>query len=259
MDEKPQSIKRLIDILDLLRQKCPWDKKQTMESLRPCTIEECFELNDALSNKDYDNVKEELGDVLLHIMFYAKIAQEESLFTFDDVVNGICDKLVYRHPHVFGDVEVADALQVSKNWELLKQKEKNKKRESILDGVPSGLPALIKAYRIGQKVSGIGFDWEDKNDVWNKVKEEIEEFEQEVKDGNKHNMDDEFGDVMFSLVNAARLYGINPENALESSNRKFIQRFNTMQLMAKESAVDISDLSTDAMELLWQRAKDKNK
>ncbi len=256
MNLKEQAYGRLLEIMDILREKCPWDRKQTFESLRTNTIEECFELCEAIDNRDYDNIREELGDLLLHIVFYAKIAEEEQRFGMKEVADGICDKLVYRHPHVFGNTDAADAEAVSKNWEQLKQKEK-KSRHGVLAGVPGALPALIKAYRIGQKAAGVGFDWEKPEAVWAKVKEEIEEFEKETAAGDQNRMEEEFGDILFALTNAARLYGINPENALEKSNRKFIARFGYIEAQAEKSGKKVSDLTLDEMETYWQTAKKK--
>lgn len=255
MDEKLKSYEQLLDIMDKLREECPWDRKQTIESLRSHTIEECFELTDAISRNDFDNIKEELGDLLLHIVFYAKIADEQARFSIKDVTDAINRKLIYRHPHVFGEVSVHDADEVTHNWEILKQKEKQKKKEGVLSGVPKGLPALIKAFRIQQKAAGIGFDWEDKKEVWNKVKEEIGEFEKELHEQNSENMEKEFGDILFALINAARLYGIDPETALEKTNRKFISRFNHMETVCKEKEKNLAELSLDEMEELWIEAK----
>ena len=255
MDEKLKSYEQLLDIMDKLREECPWDRKQTIESLRSHTIEECFELTDAISRNDFDNIKEELGDLLLHIVFYAKIADEQARFSIKDVTDAINHKLIYRHPHVFGEVSVHDADEVTHNWEILKQKEKKKKKEGVLSGVPKGLPALIKAFRIQQKAAGIGFDWKDKKEVWNKVKEEIGEFEKELHEQNSENMEKEFGDILFALINAARLYGIDPETALEKTNRKFISRFNHMETVCKEKEKNLAELSLDEMEELWIEAK----
>ena len=258
MNLKEQAYGRLLEIMDTLREKCPWDRKQTFESLRTNTIEECFELCEAIDNRDYDNIREELGDLLLHIVFYAKIAEEEQRFGMKEVADGICDKLVYRHPHVFGNTEAADAEAVSKNWEQLKQKEK-KSRHGVLAGVPGALPALIKAYRIGQKAAGVGFDWEKPEAVWAKVKEEIDEFEKETAAGDRNRMEEEFGDILFALTNAARLYGINPENALEKSNRKFIARFGYIEAQAEKAGKQVSELTLDEMEQFWQTAKKEEK
>ena len=255
MDEKLKSYEQLLDIMDKLREECPWDRKQTIESLRSHTIEECFELTDAISRNDFDNIKEELGDLLLHIVFYAKIADEQARFSIKDVTDAINHKLIYRHPHVFGEVSVHDADEVTHNWEILKQKEKKKKKEGVLSGVPKGLPALIKAFRIQQKAAGIGFDWKDKKEVWNKVKEEIGEFEKELHEQNSENMEKEFGDILFALINAARLYGIDPETALEKTNQKFISRFNHMETVCKEKEKNLAELSLDEMEELWIEAK----
>lgn len=245
---------RLLDIMDRLRVECPWDRKQTWDSLRSNTIEECFELCDAIAAQNKENICEELGDMLLHIVFYSKIASEEGAFDIEDVARKVSDKLVYRHPHVFGDVSVSDADDVSKNWEQLKQKEKNH-RKGALSGVPKGLPSLIKAFRMQQKAAGVGFDWNDKQEVWSKVKEEIVEFEAELQKGNSETAVDEFGDILFSLINVARKYGIDPENALERTNRKFMTRFEKMESMAEEKSTSLSDMTLEQMEALWQKSK----
>ena len=218
---------RFLDVLDELRVKCPWDRKQTNSSLRPNTIEECFELSDALVADDTQNICKELGDVLLHVAFYAKIAQEKQQFDMKDVCDRLCDKLIYRHPHVFGDAVAETAGEVCKNWEQLKMTEKDGNK-TVLSGVPASMPSLIKAYRMQEKAANVGFDWEKKEDVWAKVKEEIAEVEHEMEQGNVADMEKEFGDLLFSLVNASRLYGINPDNALELTNDKFRRRFTTI-------------------------------
>ena len=227
-EEKLAAFGRLLRVLDELREKCPWDRKQTNESLRPNTIEEVYELCDALIQNDKKNICKELGDVLLHVVFYAKIGSETGDFDIKDVCDKLCDKLIFRHPHVFGEVKADTAEKVSENWEQIKLKEKDGNK-SVLSGVPAALPSLIKAYRIQDKVRNVGFDWEDREDVWKKVKEEITEFEAEVGSMDKDKAEAEFGDVMFSLINAARLYKINPDNALEHTNQKFIRRFNYLE------------------------------
>lgn len=250
-----QAFGRLLDVLDELRVKCPWDRKQTNESLRPNTIEETFELCDALLKDDSLNICKELGDVLLHVCFYAKIGSEKGEFDIADVCNKLCDKLIFRHPHVYGDAVAQSAGDVVKTWEQIKQKEKGGNK-TVLSGVPSALPSLIKAYRIQDKARNVGFDWEKPSDVWNKVKEEIKEFEAEVEKEDKENAEKEFGDVMFSLINAARLYHINPDNALEKTNKKFIGRFNFVEKSIKDAGKDFSDLTLEEMDSLWNKAKE---
>jgi XTP/dITP diphosphohydrolase len=237
-----------------LREKCPWDKKQTMDSLRYLTIEELYELSDAILEKNKNEIKEELGDILLHIVFYAKIASETNDFTITDVINSICDKLIERHPHIYGDVTVNNEEDVKQNWEKIKLKEGNK---SVLSGVPKTLPALVKAMRIQEKARGVGFDWENKNQVWEKVLEEIEEFKTEIDqpNPNKENIENEFGDVLFSLINYARFNNINPEDALERTNKKFIHRFQYMEEKIKASGKTISDCKLEEMDKYWNEAK----
>lgn len=242
-EEKIEAFGRFIDILDILREKCPWDHKQTNESLRPNTIEETYELCDALIRKDNEATKKELGDVLLHIAFYAKIGEENGSFDIADVCNALCEKLIYRHPHVFGTTHVDGSNEVEQNWEELKLKEKGGNK-TVLEGVPSALPALIKAYRIQDKARNVGFDWEEKSQVWDKVFEEFGELKNEIENMDPDNMENEFGDLFFSLINAARLYDINPENALEHTNQKFIRRFNYLEQKTlqkgKKSKRDVS-------------------
>lgn len=246
---------RLLDIMDELRLKCPWDKEQTNESLRPLTIEETYELSDAILASDNINISKELGDILLHIVFYAKIGQESGLFDITDVMNRICDKLIYRHPHVFGEHTVKDSQDVIENWEKLKTKEKEGNK-SVLSGVPASLPSLVKSYRIQDKARAVGFDWSDKNEVWSKVKEEIAEFEDELKkSGHSEKAEKEFGDIIFSLVNASRLYDINPDTALEKTNLKFIARFNYMEQKIVESGKNITSVNIDEMDKYWNEAK----
>lgn len=243
-----------MDTLDILRIKCPWDAKQTNESLRPNTIEEVYELAQALANDDIADIKKELGDVLLHILFYSKIADEKGQFDIGDVADSLNGKLIFRHPHVFGEVAVRDSHDVETNWEQIKLKEKGGNR-TVLAGVPSALPALIKAFRIQEKAANVGFDWEKPSDVWAKVNEEMAEVSQAISSGDKDDIEAEFGDLMFSIVNAARLYGVNPENALERTNRKFIARFNHIENSATASGRQISSLSLEEMEALWIEAK----
>lgn len=254
LNDKTESFARLIEVLDTLRVKCPWDAKQTNESLRPNTIEETYELADAILTNEPTEIKKELGDLLLHVLFYAKIADEKEQFDIADVCNAICDKLIYRHPHVFGSTEVSDADEVSQNWEQLKLKEKGGNK-TVLSGVPNSLPSLIKAYRIQEKAANVGFDWLNPEDVWAKVKEELMEVETEIKADNKANMEAEFGDLLFSIINAARVYGINPENALERCNKKFISRFNHIEAEGKKQGKTLTEMALDEMDELWNDAK----
>lgn len=243
---------RLLDIMDDLREKCPWDKKQTLQSLRHLTIEETYELGDAILDNDLQEVKKELGDILLHIVFYAKIGSETEDFDIADVANSICEKLIFRHPHIYGDVVVEDEEQVKQNWEKLKLKEGKK---SVLEGVPKSLPALVKASRIQDKARGVGFDWEEPNQVWEKVQEELEEFHVEVQQGNKDKIEDEFGDVLFSLINYARFLNVNPEDALERTNKKFIKRFTYLESKAGEMGKSLADMTLAEMDVFWNEAK----
>ncbi|MBO7239665.1 MAG: nucleoside triphosphate pyrophosphohydrolase [Bacteroidaceae bacterium] len=245
---------RFLDVLDELREKCPWDRKQTNSSLRPNTIEECFELSDALVDDDTQNICKELGDVLLHVAFYAKIAQEKQQFDMKDVCDRLCDKLIYRHPHVFGEAVAETAGEVCKNWEQLKMTEKDGNK-TVLSGVPNSMPSLIKAYRMQEKAANVGFDWENKEDVWAKVKEEIAEVEEEMKNNNAVNLEKEFGDLFFSLVNTSRLYGINPDNALELTNNKFRRRFNYVEERSIGQGRNLRDMSLEEMDALWNEAK----
>ena len=256
-EDKLKAFGRLLDVMDDLRAKCPWDKKQTMNSLRHLTIEETYELCDALLDEDMEEVKKELGDILLHMVFYAKIASEKKAFDIADVLNGICEKLIYRHPHIYGDVKVEDEEEVKRNWEQLKLKEKGEKT-SVLEGVPNSLPALVKAVRIQDKVRGIGFDWSDKKDVWAKVKEELNEFEVEVEKSNTSEMEAEFGDLLFSLVNYSRHLNINPEDALERTNKKFRARFQEMEKHIKSDKKNLSEMSLAEMDLYWEKVKKSN-
>ena len=253
-EQRLAALGKVIDTLDILRVRCPWDAKQTNESLRPNTIEEVYELAQALVNDDTADLKKELGDVLLHILFYSKIADEKGQFDIADVANALNDKLVFRHPHVFGEVKVGDAHDVETNWEKIKLKEKGGNR-TVLAGVPDALPALIKSFRIQEKAANVGFDWEKREDVWEKVKEEIGEVSDAISVGKQDEIEAEFGDLLFSIVNAARLYGVNPENALEHTNRKFIKRFNHIEKSAIDAGRKISDLTLDEMETLWCEAK----
>ena len=258
MNEKLVAFERLLNIMDELREKCPWDKKQTMQTLRHLTIEESYELTDAILENDLDEVKKELGDLMLHIVFYSKIASETKEFDIADVMNGICEKLIHRHPHIYGDpensgqvVEVADEEEVKRNWEKLKLKEG---KESVLEGVPKSLPALVKAIRIQDKARGIGFDWDNKTQVWDKVKEEIEELQVEL-DAKSDKIEDEFGDVLFSLINYARFINVNPEDALEKTNKKFINRFQYMEKEVKKKGKELSEMTLQEMDVYWNEAK----
>lgn len=243
---------RLLTIMDELRTQCPWDKKQTMQTLRHLTIEETYELGDAILEDDLQEVKKELGDVLLHIVFYARIGSETNDFDIADVCNEICEKLIHRHPHIYSDVKVKDEDEVKRNWEQLKLKEGKK---SVLEGVPKGLPALVKASRIQDKVAAVGFDWEHPNQVWEKVQEELQEFKDEIAKNNTDTMEAEFGDVLFSLINYARFLKINPENALERTNKKFIGRFQYLEAKAKELGKDLKDMTLAEMDVFWNEAK----
>ena len=252
MDKRLQAFQRLLNIMDDLRAQCPWDKKQTMQSLRHLTIEETYELGDAILDNDLQEVKKELGDLLLHIVFYAKIGSETGDFDIADVANGVCDKLIIRHPHIYGDVKVDDEEDVKRNWEKIKLKEGNK---SVLGGVPKSLPALVKASRIQDKAAGVGFDWDNIDDVFAKVKEEIEELHAEVKAQKHTAIEAEFGDVLFSLINYARFLKVNPEDALERTNKKFIARFQYLERKAAESGKSLRDMTLAEMETYWQEAK----
>lgn len=252
MKNEAKAFVRLVEIMDRLREECPWDKKQTIDSLRYLTIEEMYELSDAILDKNMDEIKKELGDLMLHIVFYSRIASEKKHFDITDVLNSISDKLIHRHPHIYGDVVANDVKQVKENWEKLKLKEG---KNSVLEGVPKSLPAIVKAYRIQEKVRGIGFDWENKNQVWDKVQEEIEEFQREEEKNDTEKMEEEFGDVLFSLVNYSRFVNVNPEDALEKTNKKFIRRFQFMEQKIKEDGLDLSKLSFEQMNNFWDMAK----
>jgi len=252
-EEKLEAFNRLLEIMDELREKCPWDREQTLDSLRNLTIEETYELADAIMDQDLEEIKKELGDLILHIVFYAKIGSEKGAFDIADVLNGINSKLVFRHPHVFGNLDVKDSVEVRENWEELKLKEGNK---SVLAGVPVSLPALIKSHRIQDKVRAVGFDWDHKEQVWDKVTEEINEVKHELINGNQRDkMEDEIGDLLFSIVNAARLYDIEPETALERTNRKFIHRFKYLESKAKRMGKSLKEMNLEEMEAIWQEAK----
>lgn len=253
-EQKLEAFGKLLDVLDELRVKCPWDAKQTNESLRPNTVEEVMELSDALLGDDVQSIKKELGDVLLHIIFYSKIADEQGRFDVADVCDALREKLVFRHPHVFGSVHVDGADEVTQNWEQIKLKEKGGNK-TVLAGVPSSLPSLIKAYRIQEKAANVGFDWEQREDVWAKVKEELGEVEAEMRKGDTDNEEKEFGDLLFSIVNAARLYGVNPDTALEKTNRKFISRFNHVEKRAHENGRKLNEMTLAEMDEYWNEAK----
>lgn len=256
-EQKLEAFGRLLDIMDELRVKCPWDAKQTNESLRTNTIEETYELCEAIIKNDNQEIKKELGDVLLHIVFYSQIGQEKEAFDIADVCNSLCDKLIYRHPHVFGDDAAKTAGDVEQSWEQLKLKEKGGNK-TVLEGVPASLPSIAKAHRIQDKARNAGFDWDQKEDVWTKVKEEINEVETEISQMNSDKMEAEFGDLFFSLINASRLYKVNPDNALERTNQKFIKRFNYIEQKAKEQGRNLKDMTLSEMDILWEEAKKFN-
>ena len=245
---------RLLDIMDELREKCPWDREQTNESLRANTIEETYELSEAILADDNDEIKKELGDLLLHVVFYSKIGEEKEAFDVADVCHAISDKLVFRHPHVFGDAQADSAGTVEKSWEQIKLKEKGGNK-TVLEGVPASLPTLVKAYRIQDKARNFGFDWDQREQVWDKVKEEIGELEQEIESMDTDRTEAEFGDLLFAIINAARLYDVNPDNALERTNRTFIRRFTSMEKKAKEQGRSLREMTLDEMEAIWQEAK----
>lgn len=253
-EEQLKAFGEFLDVLDTLREKCPWDAKQTNESLRPNSIEEVYELADALIADDVPNIKKELGDVLLHVAFYARIASENDRFDIGDVLNTLSEKLKFRHPHIYGDVKADSAEEVLKNWEQIKLKEKGGNK-TVLAGVPSALPAMIKANRIQEKARNVGFDWEDREQVWDKVKEEVSEVETEIRNNDETHIEEEFGDLLFSVINAARLYGVDPENALEKTNRKFIKRFNHLEKRAHELNKSLKEMSLAEMDKIWDEAK----
>lgn len=252
--EKIEALGKVIDTLDILREKCPWDRKQTNESLRPNTIEEVYELCDALINNDDVNIRKELGDVLLHVLFYSKIGEEKDAFDIADVAESLNSKLIFRHPHIFGTIEVKDAHEVEQNWEQIKLKEKGGNK-TVLAGVPSALPAMIKADRIQEKAANVGFDWDDVKGAWDKLMEEAEEFKREVEKNNLKKMESEMGDLLFSIINVARMYKINPENALEKTNKKFIARFNYIERKACETGRQLNEMTLAEMDELWNEAK----
>lgn len=254
MNEKVEAFRRLLEIMDELRAKCPWDKKQTLESLRYLTIEETYELSDSILEKDMEGIKKELGDLMLHLVFYSKIASETGAFDIKDVLNNIAEKLIHRHPHIFGDVTVKDAKEVRDNWEKIKLLEKG--NESVLSGVPGSLPAMVKAYRIQEKASGVGFDWDHPEQVWEKVKEELQELREEVENNaSMEKKEDELGDLLFAIVNYARFIDVNPEDALERTNKKFIKRFQYVEEKAKSLAKPLKDMTLKEMDVFWEEAK----
>ncbi|MGB2128053.1 MAG: nucleoside triphosphate pyrophosphohydrolase [Flavicella sp.] len=250
--EQLAAFERLLDVMEELREKCPWDKKQTLQSLRHLTIEETYELADAILDNDKEEIKKELGDLLLHIVFYAKIGSETDDFDLGSISETIVEKLIYRHPHIYGDIEVKDEAEVKKNWEKLKLKEG---KESVLEGVPKSLPALVKASRIQEKVAGVGFDWEEPHQVWAKVQEELAELNDEIERGNRNAIEAEFGDVLFSMINYARFINVNPETALERTNKKFTKRFQFLEKEAKKENKELSDMSLEEMDVYWEMAK----
>ena len=251
-EEKLRAFERSLDILDELREKCPWDKKQTLQSLRHLTLEEVYELSDSLLEENMEEIKKEIGDVFLHLIFYAKIASEKGIFDIADVLNALCEKLIFRHPHIYGDVIAEDEEAVKQNWEKLKLKEGN---QSVLEGVPNSLPSMVKAFRIQDKVKGLGFDFPNPEEAWKKVEEELKEFQAEIEIGSREKQESELGDVFFSLINYARILGINADTALERTNLKFISRFKKMEHLAKERNLNLSEMSLDEMDNLWTESK----
>ena len=255
MNEKLKAFGELLEIMDELRQKCPWDREQTFESLRKLTIEETYELGDAILQSDLEEIKKELGDLLLHIVFYAKIGEEKQAFNIEDVIRSLNEKLIYRHPHIYGEVDVNNSREVEQNWEALKLKEKGRKKKTVLEGVPASLPALVKANRIQEKVSGVGFDWEYPEQVWDKVKEEVNELQHEINTNEHDKIEAEFGDLFFAMVNAARLYKIDPEAALERTNLKFMKRFNYLESQTIKKGMDLKEMPLAEMDKYWEEAK----
>ena len=253
-DERAVATLRLLEVMDTLREKCPWDREQTFASLRNNTIEESYELVDAILDENMEGIKEEIGDLLLHVVFYAKMGEEQGAFTYTEMVNALCDKLIYRHPHVYGDIHASTPKEVLENWETLKLRKKRRK-SGTLGGVPRSLPAMVKAFRVGEKAASVGFDWEKKEDVWEKVSEEIREVNTEIERHDHEALEGEFGDLFFALINACRLYGVDPEAALERTNKKFIRRFTSMEEQAALEGKMLHDLSLEQMERLWQAAK----
>ena len=254
LSEKLEATARLLEVMETLREQCPWDRKQTFDTLRNNTIEETYELVDAISDHNLEGIKEELGDLLLHVVFYAKLGDEEGAFDYADVANALCDKLIYRHPHIYGDIHAATPEEVKANWEALKLKKKERK-SGTLGGVPTSLPAMVKAYRIGEKAAGAGFDWEQREDIWDKVREEMREIEVEIWGKNQDGIEAEFGDLFFAMINACRLYGVDPEAALERTNKKFMRRFSVIEEAAEKSGKTLREMTLEEMEAAWQQAK----
>ena len=254
MNEAQKATLRLLEVMDTLRRECPWDREQTFDSLRNNTIEETYELADAITDKNMEGIKEELGDLLLHVVFYSKLGEEQGAFNYTDVANAVCDKLIYRHPHVYGDIHAETPEEVKQNWEALKLRKKARK-SGTLGGVPVSLPAMVKAFRIGEKAAATGFDWEKREDVWAKVREELHEVDAELEAKDKEHLTDEMGDLFFALINACRLYGIDPEGALERTNKKFIRRFNHLEKRAEESGRSLHDMTLAEMDEYWNEAK----
>ena len=258
MNEAENATARLLEVMDTLRRECPWDREQTFDSLRNNTIEEVYELADAITDKNMEGIKEELGDLLLHVAFYSKLGDEQGAFNYTDVANGVCDKLIYRHPHVYGDIHADTPEEVKQNWEALKLRKKRRK-SGTLGGVPVSLPAMVKAFRVGEKAAAVGFDWQKREDVWDKVKEELMEVDAELQAKDKERLTDEMGDLFFALINACRLYGIDPEGALERTNKKFIRRFNHIEQRAEEQGRTLSDMTLEEMDGYWNEAKQSEK
>ena len=258
MNEAEKATARLLEVMDTLRRECPWDREQTFDTLRNNTIEEVYELADAITDKNMEGIKEELGDLLLHVAFYSKLGDEQGAFDYTDVANGVCDKLIYRHPHVYGDIHADTPEEVKQNWEALKLRKK-KRKSGTLGGVPVSLPAMVKAFRVGEKAAAVGFDWEKREDVWTKVKEELGEVDVEIEAKDKERLTDEMGDLFFALINACRLYGIDPEGALERTNKKFIRRFNHIEQRAEEQGKSLSEMSLEEMDGYWNEAKQNEK
>ena len=258
MNEAEKATARLLEVMDTLRRECPWDREQTFDTLRNNTIEEVYELADAITDKNMEGIKEELGDLLLHVAFYSKLGDEQGAFDYTDVANGVCDKLIYRHPHVYGDIHADTPEQVKQNWEALKLRKK-KRKSGTLGGVPVSLPAMVKAFRVGEKAASVGFDWEKREDVWSKVREELREVDAEIQAKDKERLTDEMGDLFFALINACRLYGIDPEGALERTNKKFIRRFNHIEQRAEEQGKTLSEMTLEEMDGYWNEAKQDEK
>ena len=258
MNEAEKATARLLEVMDTLRRECPWDREQTFDTLRNNTIEEVYELADAITDKNMEGIKEELGDLLLHVAFYSKLGEEQGAFDYTDVANAVCDKLIYRHPHVYGDIHADTPEEVKQNWEALKLRKK-KRKSGTLGGVPVSLPAMVKAYRVGEKAAAVGFDWEKREDVWVKVREELGEVDAEIEAKDKERLTDEMGDLFFALINACRLYGIDPEGALERTNKKFIRRFNHIEQRAEQQGKTLSEMTLSEMDGYWNEAKQNEK